>query len=91
MSCVNLIIEDTPSLQRLLNLDAHGALLVSVISAPKLETLGCLSDHCPVSKLVFGTTVIQVAPCLHEASSCISRSFVLPEFIETTLILSSVC
>ena len=91
MSSANLIIEDAPSLQRLLNLDAHGALLVSVISAPKLETLGCLSDHCPVSKLVFGTTVIQVAPCLHEASSCISRSFVLPEFIETTLILSSVC
>ncbi|KAG2610375.1 F-box/LRR-repeat protein At3g26922-like [Panicum virgatum] len=59
MSCVNLIIEDAPSLQRLLNLDAHGALLVSVISASKLETLGCLSDHCPVSKLVFGTTVIQ--------------------------------
>ena len=67
MSSVNLIIEDAPSLQRLLNLDAHGALLVSVISAPKLETLGCLSDHCPVSKLVFGTTVIQVAPCLHVA------------------------
>jgi len=60
---VNLIIEDAPSLQRLLNLNPYNALRVSVISAPKLETLGCLGEY----KLVFGTTVIQVAPCLHVA------------------------
>ena len=63
MSSVNLIIEDAPSLQRLLNLNPYNALRVSVISAPKLETLGCLGEY----KLVFGTTVIQVAPCLHVA------------------------
>ncbi|CAN6208048.1 unnamed protein product [Urochloa humidicola] len=49
-----VIIEDAPLLQRLLQLDT--GLNVSVISAPKLETLGCLDYY---SKLVFGTTVIQ--------------------------------
>ncbi|TVT98429.1 hypothetical protein EJB05_56257, partial [Eragrostis curvula] len=55
-----LTIEDAPLLQRLLELDSCGTLHVSVISAPKLDTLGCLTDYdCPSNKLVFGTTVIQ--------------------------------
>ncbi|CAN6214346.1 unnamed protein product, partial [Urochloa humidicola] len=49
-----IIIEDAPLLQRLLQLQT--GLNVSVISAPKLETLGSLDYD---SKLVFGTTVIQ--------------------------------
>lgn len=65
MSRMDLIIEDAPSLQRLLHLDPYNALRVPVISASKLETLGCLCDHSDESKLVFGSTVIQVAPCLH--------------------------
>jgi len=32
---------------------------VSVIIAPKLETLGCLDDELDSSRLVFGTTVLQ--------------------------------
>ncbi|TKW20805.1 hypothetical protein SEVIR_4G113000v4 [Setaria viridis] len=59
MSCMELIIEDAPSLQRLVHLKPCSALRVSVISAPKLETLGCLCDHGFESNLVFGTTVIQ--------------------------------
>ena len=34
---------------------------VSVIVAPKLETLGCLTDEPGSSRFVFGTTVLQVA------------------------------
>ncbi|KAL6611275.1 hypothetical protein ACP70R_039203 [Stipagrostis hirtigluma subsp. patula] len=51
-----LIIADAPCLERLLYLHEPVDINVSVISAPKLATLGCFSDYC---KLVFGTTVIQ--------------------------------
>ncbi|CAL5052224.1 unnamed protein product [Urochloa decumbens] len=54
MSSGEVIIEDAPLLQRLFQLQT--GLDISVISAPKLETLGCLDYD---SKLVFGTTVIQ--------------------------------
>ncbi|XP_048529684.1 putative FBD-associated F-box protein At5g56390 [Triticum urartu] len=39
-----LIIENTPSLERLLHLDFSIGIHVSIVSAPKLQTLGCLSD-----------------------------------------------
>ncbi|KAG2605122.1 hypothetical protein PVAP13_4NG116400 [Panicum virgatum] len=51
-----LIIEDAPLLQRLLQLQPRCVLNVSVISAPKVETLGCLGYD---SNLLFGTSVIQ--------------------------------
>ncbi|KAL6631318.1 hypothetical protein ACP70R_028168 [Stipagrostis hirtigluma subsp. patula] len=55
-----LIIEDAPLLRRLLQFKSHmGLRKISVISAPKLETVGCLSDHGYDSELVFGATIIQ--------------------------------
>uniref|UniRef100_A0ACD6ACU2 Uncharacterized protein n=1 Tax=Avena sativa TaxID=4498 RepID=A0ACD6ACU2_AVESA len=52
-----LIIENAPSLVKLLNLDwIH----VTVVSAPKLEILGCVSDYRGGKiRLVFGSTIIQ--------------------------------
>jgi hypothetical protein len=61
-----LIVEDAPCLQSLLHQDFDYGLHVSVVSAPKLETLGCLSDgfyisgQDDLSRIVFGSTVIQV-------------------------------
>ncbi|KAL6611273.1 hypothetical protein ACP70R_039201 [Stipagrostis hirtigluma subsp. patula] len=51
-----VVIVDAPCLERLLYLQEPVDIHVSVISAPKLATLGCFPHHC---KLVFGTTVIQ--------------------------------
>uniref|UniRef100_A0ACD5XMD2 Uncharacterized protein n=1 Tax=Avena sativa TaxID=4498 RepID=A0ACD5XMD2_AVESA len=60
-----LIVENAPCLQSLLHLDFDYGLHVSVLSAPKLETLGNLTDAVYISnqddlsRLVFGSTVIQ--------------------------------
>jgi hypothetical protein len=56
-----LIIEDAPLLERLLQLEFRIATHLSVISAPKLETLGCLSDLDFYSKLTSQAAVIKVA------------------------------
>ncbi|KAL6605829.1 hypothetical protein ACP70R_041482 [Stipagrostis hirtigluma subsp. patula] len=60
MTCAIIKIEDAPSLQRVLQLQPDSSMNVTVVSAPKLETLGCLCDDGPESKVVFGTTVIQI-------------------------------
>ncbi|KAM0927586.1 hypothetical protein ACQ4PT_002774 [Festuca glaucescens] len=55
---LELVIENAPSLKRLLQLGLCDFLHISVISAPKLETLGYLSSGSS-SRLVFDSTVIQ--------------------------------
>ena len=55
-----IIIEDAPSLQRLLLDDPYKPSQIIVVSAPKLETLGVIRDPFNYHKLVFGSTVIQV-------------------------------
>uniref|UniRef100_A0A8R7QB26 F-box/LRR-repeat protein 15/At3g58940/PEG3-like LRR domain-containing protein n=1 Tax=Triticum urartu TaxID=4572 RepID=A0A8R7QB26_TRIUA len=61
-----LIVENAPSLEKLLRLHYGTGLHISVVSAPQLETIGYLSDgdywfqDNPYSKLVFGSTIIQV-------------------------------
>uniref|UniRef100_A0A0E0E9I3 F-box domain-containing protein n=1 Tax=Oryza meridionalis TaxID=40149 RepID=A0A0E0E9I3_9ORYZ len=51
-----LIVEDAPRLERLLMPEVWQLLRVSVISAPKLEALGWLSNHCT---LEIGTIAIK--------------------------------
>jgi hypothetical protein len=55
-----LVIEDTPCLERLLPLDPkHGSPTIRIVSAPKLKILGMLSKD--IAELRFGTMVFQVA------------------------------
>ncbi|XBJ19263.1 hypothetical protein VPH35_010256 [Triticum aestivum] len=58
-SFVELTIENAPSLERLLCLKMHMKMRVSVVSAPRLETLGYISHHECGSKIMFGSTVIK--------------------------------
>jgi hypothetical protein len=56
----HLVIEDAPSLERLLPLYRfNGPATIEVIWAPKLEILGSLSED--ILKVQFGTTVFQVS------------------------------
>ena len=55
-----LVIEDAPSLQRLLNDILSSNLQITVMSAPKLETVGKFHDFFSESKVTRNPTVIQV-------------------------------
>ncbi|KAE8811438.1 hypothetical protein D1007_11823 [Hordeum vulgare] len=57
----NLNIEDAHSLQRLLHDSIDTRLEITIVSAPKLDTLAKNSDLSDESKVVFGSTVIQGA------------------------------
>ena len=54
----NMVIEDTPSLERLLVVDQEGPTRINVIYAPKLTVVGYSSDK--YSELVIGSTPVQV-------------------------------
>ncbi|RCV21128.1 hypothetical protein SETIT_4G112800v2 [Setaria italica] len=58
---VTIVIEDAPLLERFLKLELFigKCIHVTVISAPKVETLGSISDCDSDDQLVFDTTVIQ--------------------------------
>ena len=59
-----LIIEDAPSLERLLLDNCYKPSQITVVSAPKLETLGVIHDPFNNHKeLVFGSSPFQV-PCI---------------------------
>jgi hypothetical protein len=55
-----LIIDDAPSLRRLVHFGMHLQMQVTVVSAPKLETLGYISEYFGQSRIVFGSTLMQV-------------------------------
>ena len=55
-----LIVEDVPSFQRLILDSSYSPSQISVISAPKVETLGVIHNLCAHFKMVFGSTVLQV-------------------------------
>ena len=53
-----MVIQDTPTLERLLVVDQEGPTRINVISAPKLTVVGYSSDK--YSELVIGSTPVQV-------------------------------
>ena len=65
-----LIIEDVPSLRRLLHDSVDAQLQITVLSAPVLDTLEKLSELPNETNIVIGTIVIQVLP-LHVTLTCV--------------------
>lgn len=55
-----IVIQDAPNLKRFIFHHCTMNLQISVISAPKLEALGCDFHHNDSTRLTFGSTVIQV-------------------------------
>ena len=54
----DMVIQDTPVLERLLVVDQEGPTRINVISMPKLTVVGYSSDK--YSELVIGSTPVQV-------------------------------
>ena len=54
-----LIIEDAPSLQRLLLDSGIVPLQITIVFAPKLETLGAIRDPFRWFKMVFGSNLLR--------------------------------
>ena len=71
-----LIIEDAPSLQRLLLDCCSKPSQIPVVSVPKLETLGVLPHSFECYKLVVGSTLVQVLYVIHVHFSNLHFSFV---------------
>jgi len=71
-----LIIEDAPSLQRLLLDCCYKPSQIIVVSAPKLETLGVFPHPFEGYKLLVGSTLIQVLYVIHVHFSNLHFSFV---------------
>ena len=61
----DLIIEDAPSLQRLLLDSVIVSSQITGVSAPKLEALGAIHDPFRWFKMVFGSTPIEVLYIIH--------------------------
>ena len=66
-----LVVEDAPSLKRLIHDIQSRQLQITVFSAPKLECLGNFYEGFPESKIVFGSTVIEVLTFCTILFSCI--------------------
>ena len=61
----DLIIEDAPSLQRLLLDSGIVPSQITIVPAPKLETLGAICDPFRWFKMMFGSTPIEVPYIIH--------------------------
>ena len=72
----DLIIEDAPSLQRLLLDSGIVPSQISIVSAPKLVTLGAIRDPFKWFKMVFGSTHIEVLYIIHVKFCNLPFSFV---------------
>ena len=71
-----LIIKDAPSLQRLLLDNCYKPSQITVVSAPKLETLGAISDPFEWFEMVFASTPIEVLYIIHVHFCNLHLSFV---------------
>ena len=72
----DLIIEDAPSVQRLLLNSGIVPWQITTVSAPKQETLGAIRDPFRWLKMVFGSTAIQVLYIIHVNFCNLPFSFV---------------
>ena len=71
-----LIIKDAPSLQRLLLDSSIVRSQMTIVSAPKLETLGAIRGPFRWFKMVFGSTPIEVLCIIHVNFCNLPFSFV---------------
>ena len=71
-----LIFADATSLQRLLLDCCYKPSQITVVSAPKLETLGAIDDPFKSFKMVFGSTLTQVLYIIHVHFCNLHFSFV---------------
>ena len=72
----DLMIKDSPSLQRLLLDSTIVPSQITVVSAPTLETLGAIRDSFRWFKMVFSSTPIEVLYIIHVNFCNLPLSFV---------------